>query len=73
VVDPSFLEERVGSAVLTLTVNSYREVCSLYFNYIEYTSLMADVIPVVSNFAANYANELIKEIKEIVKQDIEAK
>ena len=54
-------------------MNAYREVCSLYFDYIEYTCLVADVIPTVSNFAANYAQELIREIKEIVKQDIEAK
>ena len=39
----------------------------------EYTSLVADVIPSVSNFAANYANELVREIKELVKQDVEAK
>ncbi|XP_058806814.1 exosome complex component RRP45 isoform X2 [Phymastichus coffea] len=73
VVDPSYLEERVGSAILSLCVNSYREVCSLFFDYIEYTSLVADVVPSVSNFAANYAYELIKEIKAIVKEDIEAK
>lgn len=73
VVDPSYLEERVGSAILSLCVNSYREVCSIYFDYIEYTSLVADVIPSVSNFAANYANELVREIKAIVKEDVEAK
>ncbi|XP_011501884.1 PREDICTED: exosome complex component rrp45 [Ceratosolen solmsi marchali] len=73
VVDPTHLEERVGSAILTLTVNSYQEICSLYFDYIEYTSLAADVIPLVTNFAANYASKLVKEIKEVVKQDIEAK
>ncbi|OXU17465.1 hypothetical protein TSAR_001604 [Trichomalopsis sarcophagae] len=73
VVDPSYLEERVGAAILTLGINAYREVCSLYFDYIEYTSLVADVIPSVSNFAANYAYELIREIKELVKQDVEAK
>lgn len=73
IVDPTYLEERVGAAILTLSVNSYREVCSLNFDYIEYTSLVADVIPSVSNFAANYASELIREIKELVKQDVEAK
>lgn len=56
-----------------MSINSYREVCSLFFDYIEYTSLVADVVPSVSNFAANYAYELIREIKELVKQDVEAK
>ncbi|XP_014211112.1 exosome complex component RRP45 [Copidosoma floridanum] len=73
VVDPSYLEERVGAAIFTLSLNAYREVCSINFDYIEYTSLVADVVPSVSNFAANYASELIREIKELVRQDVEAK
>ncbi|KAL7293866.1 hypothetical protein TKK_0012920 [Trichogramma kaykai] len=73
VVDPSYLEERVGTAIFTLTLNSHREVCSLYFDYMENTALVADVIPSVSTFAANYAYELIREVKELVRQDVEAK
>ncbi|XP_053978896.1 uncharacterized protein LOC128876500 isoform X1 [Hylaeus volcanicus] len=73
IMDPTYLEERVGVAQLTLGVNSYREVCSLHFNYLTKTMTVEDVISAVSSYAANYAAELLKQIKEAVAYDVEAR
>ncbi|XP_015596977.1 exosome complex component RRP45 [Cephus cinctus] len=72
IMDPTYLEEKVGVAQLTMGINSYRELCSLDFNYLTRTSV-ADVIPTISNQAANYAAELVSLIKESVRQDVEAR
>ncbi|KZC12220.1 Exosome complex component RRP45 [Dufourea novaeangliae] len=73
IMDPTYLEERVGVAQLTLGMNSYREVCSLHFNYLMKTMTVEDVISAVSNYAANYAAKLVKQIKEAVTHDVEAR
>ncbi|XP_076232570.1 exosome complex component Rrp45 [Calliopsis andreniformis] len=73
IMDPTYLEERVGVAQLTLGINSYREVCSLHFNYLTKTMTIEDVIAAVSSYAANYAAELIQQIKEAVLYDVEAR
>ena len=73
ILDPTYLEERVGVAQLTLGINSYREVCSLHFNYLMKTMTVQDVISAVSSYAANYAAELIQQIKEAVARDVEAR
>ncbi|XP_076624321.1 exosome complex component Rrp45 isoform X2 [Colletes latitarsis] len=73
IMDPTYLEERVGVAQLTLGINSYREVCSMHFNYLTKTMTVEDVISAVSNYAANYAAELLKQIREAVTYDVEAR
>ena len=73
VIDPTYLEERVGVAQLTMGINSYREVCTLYFDYLTETTLAVDVIPSVSEFAAYYASQLTNMIKEVVQKDVEAR
>lgn len=73
IMDPTYLEERVGVAQLTLGINSYRELCSLHFNYLTKTMTVEDVISAVSSYAANYAAELIQQIKEAVARDVEAR
>ncbi|XP_031838093.1 exosome complex component Rrp45 [Nomia melanderi] len=73
IMDPTYLEERVGVAQLTLGINSYREVCSLHFNYLTKTMTVEDVISAVSNYAANYATTLVQQIKEAVASDVEAR
>ena len=73
ILDPTYLEERVGVAQLTLGINSYREVCSLHFNYLMKTMTVQDVISAVSSYAANYATDLIQQIKEAVARDVEAR
>lgn len=72
-MDPTYLEERVGVAQLTLGINSYKEVCSLHFNYLTKTMTVEDVISAVSYYAANYAATLLKQIKEAVIHDVEAR
>ena len=72
-IDPTYLEERVGVAQLTMGINSYREVCSLHFDYLTETTLAVDVIPTVSNYAAYYAGQLTTLIKETVQRDVEAR
>lgn len=72
-MDPTYLEERVGVAQLTLGMNSYREVCSLHFNYLTKTMTVEDVIAAVSSYAANYATELVQQIKEAIAYDVEAR
>lgn len=73
VIDPTYLEERVGVAQLTMGINSYREVCCLHFDYLIETTLAVDVIPTVSDFAAYYASQLTSLIKEVVQKDIKAR
>ncbi|XP_035732684.1 exosome complex component RRP45-like isoform X1 [Vespa mandarinia] len=70
VMDPTYMEERVGVAQLTLGVNSYKELCSLHFDYLTKTLTVEDVISVASNHAAEYAIDLIQQIKEAVVKDI---
>lgn len=70
VMDPTYTEERVGVAQLTLGVNSYQELCSLHFDYLTKTLTVEDVISVASNHAAKYAIDLIEQIKEAVVKDI---
>ncbi|XP_076645943.1 exosome complex component Rrp45 [Halictus rubicundus] len=73
IMDPTYLEERVGVAQLTLGINSYREVCSLHFNYLTKTMTVQDVISAVSHYAANYATKLVQQIREAVTHDVEAR
>ena len=73
VMDPTYIEERVGVAQLTLGINSYRELCCLHFNYWTKTMTVQDVISAVSSYAANYATELVQQIKEAVTYDVEAR
>jgi len=66
------MEERVGVAELTLGVNSYRELCSLHFDYLTKTTV-EDVISAVSDHAANYATKLVQQIKEAVIKDVQSR
>lgn len=72
-MDPTYLEERIGVAQLTLGINSYRELCSLHFNYLTKTMTVEDVISAVSSYATNYAVQLVQQIKETVFSDINAR
>ncbi|CAL1689675.1 unnamed protein product [Lasius platythorax] len=73
ILDPTYLEERVGVAELTLGMNSYRELCSLHFDYLTKTLTIEDVISAVSNHAANYAAKLVQQIKEAVTKDVQSR
>ncbi|XP_077254858.1 exosome complex component Rrp45 isoform X4 [Temnothorax americanus] len=73
IMDPTYTEERVGVAELTLGVNSYRELCSLHFDYLTKTMTIEDVISAVSNHAANYATNLVNQIKEAVIKDVQSR
>lgn len=72
-MDPTYIEEKVGVAELTLGVNSYRELCSLHFDYLTKTMTVKDVISAVSNDAANYAIKLVQQIKEAVIKDVQSR
>lgn len=72
-MDPTYIEERVGVAQLTLGINSYNEICSLDFNYLTKTLTVQDVISEVSNHAAKYASKLIQQIKHIVAEDVQSR
>jgi len=72
-MDPTYIEEKVGVAELTLGVNSYRELCSLHFDYLTKTMIVKDVISAVSNDAANYATKLVQQIKEAVIKDVQSR
>lgn len=72
-MDPTYMEEKVGVARLTLGVNSYRELCSLHFDYLTKTTTVEDVISTVSDDAANYASKLVQQIREIVANDVQAR
>lgn len=72
-MDPTYTEERVGVAELTLGVNSYRELCSLHFDYLTKTMTIEDVISAVSNHAANYATKLVNQIKDAVIKDVQSR
>ncbi|XP_043268586.1 exosome complex component rrp45 isoform X2 [Venturia canescens] len=73
VIDPTYMEERLSVAQLTLGLNSYREVCSLHFDYTARTGIVTDVISAVSNKAANHCAKIVKLIREVVKQDIQTR
>lgn len=72
-MDPTYIEERVGVAELTLGMNSYRELCNLHFDYLTKTMTVEDVISAVSNHAANYATKLVQDIKEAVAKDVQSR
>lgn len=72
-MDPTYTEERVGVAELTLGMNSYGELCSLHFDYLTKTMRIEDVISAVSNHAANYAMKLVQQIKEAVIKDVQSR
>jgi len=72
-MDPTYTEERVGVAELTLGINSYRELCSLHFDYLTKTMTIEDVISAVSNHAANYVTKLVQQIKEAVIKDVQSR
>lgn len=72
-MDPIYIEERVGVAELTLGMNSYRELCSLHFDYLTKTMKVKDVISAVSSHAANYAETLVRQIKEAVTKDVQSR
>ncbi|KAK0091256.1 hypothetical protein PV326_003511 [Microctonus aethiopoides] len=72
VMDPTYLEERLGVVQLTMGLNSYRELCGC--DYINRSSkVRTDVMSIVMNNAANYAVDLLKQIRESVKIDVEAR
>ncbi|XP_048511144.1 exosome complex component RRP45 [Athalia rosae] len=73
VMDPTYMEERVGAFQLTLGLNSYRELCSLHLYCLGKASVVDDTVPAVSSHAANYANTIIQQIRKAVQQDIQAK
>ncbi|XP_011883386.1 PREDICTED: exosome complex component rrp45 isoform X1 [Vollenhovia emeryi] len=73
IMDPTYTEERVGVAELTLGVNSYRELCSLHFDYLTKTMTIEDVISEVSDHAASYATKLVQQIKEAVIKDAQSR
>lgn len=73
IMDPTYMEERVGVAELTLGMNSYRELCSLNFDYLTKTMIIEDVISAVSNHAANYAANLVQQIKDEVIKDVQSR
>lgn len=73
IMDPTYTEERIGVAQLTLGINSYRELCSLHFDYLTKTMIIEDVISAVSNDAANYAATLVQQIKDAVMKDVQAR
>lgn len=73
IMDPTHIEERVGVAELTLGMNSYRELCSLHFDYLTKTMKVEDVISAVSSHAANYAETLVRQIREAVARDVQSR
>ncbi|KAL0126113.1 hypothetical protein PUN28_004914 [Cardiocondyla obscurior] len=73
IMDPTYTEEKVGVAELTLGMNSYRELCSLHFDYLTKTMTIKDVISNVSNHAADYATKLVQHIKEAVIKDVQSR
>lgn len=70
-MDPTYAEERVGVAQLTIGMNSYKEICNLHFDYLMKTMTIEDVISAVSDHAANYATKLVQEIKDMVVKDVQ--
>ncbi|KAK0162512.1 hypothetical protein PV327_006285 [Microctonus hyperodae] len=73
VMDPTYLEERLGVAQLTMGLNSYRELCCLHFDHTTRSGVATDVVSTVMNNAANYAVDLLKQIRESVKIDVKAR
>jgi len=72
-MDPTYIEEKVGVAELTLGMNSYRELCSLHFDYLTKTMIIEDVISAVSSHAADYATKLVQQIKNAVIKDVQSR
>ncbi|EZA56904.1 hypothetical protein DMN91_000999 [Ooceraea biroi] len=73
VMDPTYAEERIGVAELTFGMNSYRELCSLHFDYLTKTMIIEDAISAVSSHAANYAAKLVQQIKDVVIKDVQSR
>lgn len=70
-VDPSCLEERVAEAQLTLGVNAYRELCGVHL--VGSTQSGPDVVRQCANKAADRAVHVVKQIKEAIAKDSEAR
>ncbi|XP_015126288.1 exosome complex component RRP45 [Diachasma alloeum] len=73
VMDPSYTEERLGVTQLTLGLNAYRELCCLHFDHTTISKVSTDVLSLVMKDAINYATNLVRQIKETVRIDVEAR
>lgn len=73
ILDPTYVEERVGIAQLMMGVNSYRELCSLHYEYMSQSTKIDDMISAMSNYAADYARDVVQKMKDTVKTDVQAR
>lgn len=73
VMDPTYIEERLGVTQLTLGLNAYREMCCLHFDHTTRSRVSTDILSNVMNKAANCAVNLVKKIKDIVKTDVQTR
>ncbi|XP_063979822.1 exosome complex component RRP45 [Diachasmimorpha longicaudata] len=73
VMDPSYLEERLGVTQLTMGLNAYRELCCLHFDHTSISRISTDVLSLAMKDAVNYATNLVRQIKETVKIDVESR
>ncbi|XP_011311379.1 exosome complex component rrp45 [Fopius arisanus] len=73
IMDPSFAEERLGVTQLTLGMNAYREICCLHFDHTTISKVSTDVLSLVMKDAVSHATQLVRQIKETVKIDVQAR
>ncbi|XP_012286754.1 exosome complex component RRP45 [Orussus abietinus] len=73
VMDPTYLEERIAVAQLTMGINSYRELCCLYFEDLAKIMVDCDIISEVSDHAADWSVKLVQQIKAAVSADVNAR
>lgn len=67
IADPSLMEERRSEATVVFGLNSYRELCGLYFGGITLASL--ELLLKCSNQGAKRANNIVKQIKAALEAD----
>lgn len=73
VMDPSYMEERLGVTQLTMGLNAYCELCCLHFDHTARSGVATDVVSSVIKDASNAAIALVKQIREAAKIDIQTR
>lgn len=71
VVDPTVLEENIAEAHLHIGINSYRELCGLHLG--GKTEVDSGIMINITKKAADRAANVVKQIKDVLEKDKEAR
>ncbi|KAH0555462.1 exosome complex component rrp45 [Cotesia glomerata] len=74
IMDPTYIEERLGVTQLTMGLNAYHEFVNLSFaDKSSLSKISTDVSASVKSIAANHAINVIKQIRDAVTLDVQTR